>query len=238
MAGGVKLTGARGKGPTAHGSKNQKHRANEGERANTSMPRNRPEGKAGAADTMAGGMELADVCGKGAKSHETRNETHGEGEGTTASSPRAKIGGGDGSETTATRTARSVVGGAPPCGSCGRDEAKTERGQQGAREGGARLPFNEAEGNGRTRPRRASWRRLLQRQERAVAEPRGVGDGADRWGPGVSCWARQLPGAARLGRHDARGWAAGAKLGRAGKGWAGALAVVLGRGERNGHGAE
>jgi len=146
MAGGVKLTGARGKGPTAHGSKNQKHRANEGERANTSMPRNRPEGKAGAADTMAGGMELADVCGKGAKSHETRNETHGEGEGTTASSPRAKIGGGDGSETTATRTARSVVGGAPPCGSCGRDEAKTERGQQGAREGGARLPFNEAEG--------------------------------------------------------------------------------------------
>ena len=136
MAGGVKLTGARGKGPTAHGSKNQKHRANEGERANTSMPRNRPEGKAGAADTMAGGMELADVCGKGAKSHETRNETHGEGEGTTASSPRAKIGGGDGSETTATRTARSVVGGAPPCGSCGRDEAKTERGQQGALEGG------------------------------------------------------------------------------------------------------
>ena len=48
MAGGVKLTGARGKGPTAHGSKNQKHRANEGERANTSMPRNWPEGKAGA----------------------------------------------------------------------------------------------------------------------------------------------------------------------------------------------
>ena len=137
MAGGVKITGARGKGPTGHGSKNQKHRANEGERANTSMPRNRPEGKAGAADTMAGGMELADVCGKGAKSHETRNETHGEGEGTTASSPRAKIGGGDGSETTATRTARSVVGGAPPCGSCGRDEAKTERGQQGAREGGS-----------------------------------------------------------------------------------------------------
>jgi len=53
---------------------------------------------------------------------------------------------------------------------------------------------------------------LLQRQERAVAEPRGVGDGADRWGPGVSCWARQLPGAARLGRHDARGWAGVAGL--------------------------
>ena len=58
MAGGVKLTGARGKGPTAHGSKNQKHRANEGERANTSMPRNRPEGKAGAADTMAGAESI------------------------------------------------------------------------------------------------------------------------------------------------------------------------------------
>ena len=39
-------------------------------------------------------------------------------------------------------------------------------------------------------PRRASWRRLLQRQERAVAELRGEGDGADRWGPGVSDWAQ------------------------------------------------
>ena len=57
MAGGVEITGARVTWPTGHGSKNQKHRANEGERANTSMPRNRPEGKAGAADTMAGGRE-------------------------------------------------------------------------------------------------------------------------------------------------------------------------------------
>jgi len=179
MAGGVKLTGARGKGPTAHGSKNQKHRANEGERANTSMPRNRPEGKAGAADTMAGGMELADVCGKGAKSIETRNETHGEGEGTTASSPRAKIGGGDGSETTATRTARSVVGGAPPCGSCGWDEAKTERGQQGAREGGLGCLL--------TRPRatggRAHDARALNGGSALTGSGRGtreVGGGADR----------------------------------------------------------
>jgi len=81
---------------------------------------------------------------------------------------------------------------------------------------------------------------LLQRQERAVAEPRGVGDGADRWGPGVSCWARQLPGAARLGRHDARGWAGVAGLlarswaERERVGWA--LATVLGRGKKNGHG--
>jgi len=105
-------------------------------------------------------------------------------------------------------------------------------GAAGGARGGARLPFNEAEGNGRTRPRRASWRRLLQRQERAVAEPRGVGDGADRWGPGVSCWARQLPGAARLGRHGACGWAGAAgpsgKRGRR----AGLLAAVLGRGKK------
>ena len=78
---------------------------------------------------------------------------------------------------------------------------------------------------------------------------REVGGGADRWGPGVSGRARAVAGCgrrrgarllgwARLGRRRARGWAAGAKLGRAGKGWAGALAVVLGRGERNGHGAE
>ena len=208
MAGGVKLTGARGKGPTAHGSKNQKHRANEGERANTSMPRNRPEGKAGAADTMAGGMELADVCGKGAKSHETRNETHGEGEGTTASSPRAKIGGGDGSETTATRTARSVVGGAPLCGSCGRDEAKTEWGQQGAREGGLGCLLTRPRG-ARTLPRRASWRRFRLDRERALdaggwGRRRQVGPGRQRLGAAVA-WCGRRRGARLLGW--ARCWA-------------------------------
>ena len=136
MAGGVKLTGARGKGPTAHGSKNQKHRANEGERANTSMPRNRPEGKAWAADTMAGGMELADVYGKGAKSHETRNETHGEREGTTASSPRAKIGGGDGCPRGGGRrnpatSERRLLG--PPV----RERGEIGAGQQGRTRGGS-----------------------------------------------------------------------------------------------------
>ena len=149
MAGGVKLTGARGKGPTAHGSKNQKHRANEGERANTSMPRNRPEGKAGAVDTMTGGLELADVCGKGAKSHETRNEMHGEREGTTASSPRAKIGGGDGSETAACAEVDGEIRRPRNDGCWGLrcvSGAKLERGSRGAR-GGARLPFNEAEGH-------------------------------------------------------------------------------------------
>jgi len=134
---------------------------------------------------MAGGMELADACGKGAKSHETRKETHGEREGTTASSPRAKIGGGDGSETAATRTARTVVGGAPPCGSCGRDEAKMERGQQEGARGGARLPFNEAEGAGArgggaptTRVERARLRPRLDRDGgcgRKVGELTGGG---------------------------------------------------------------
>ena len=200
MAGGVKLTGARGKGPTAHGSKNQKHRANEGERANTSMPRNRPEGKAGAADTMAGGMELADVCGKGAKSHETRNETHGEGEGTTASSPRAKNGGGDGKETTETRTARTVVGGAPPCGSCGQDEAKMERGQQEGARGGLGCLLTRPRERGRAHDARRGGGSALTGSGRWMRE---VGGGADRWGPGVSGWARQLPG-----RRGARGcWA-------------------------------
>ena len=61
---------------------------------------------------------------------------------------------------------------------------------------------------------------------------REVGGGADRWGPGVSGWARQLPG-----RRGARGCWAGlsAKLGRAGEGRrAGLLAAVLGRGKELG----
>ena len=40
---------------------------------------------------------------------------------------------------------------------------------------------------------------MLRRRARAVAELRGEGDGADRWGPGVSCWARQRLGV-MLGR--------------------------------------
>jgi len=69
---------------------------------------------------------------------------------------------------------------------------------------------------------------LLQRRARAVAEPRGEGDGADRWGPGWqrlgagghgrlaaewaggACWAerpRRATGLARL-----RGWAAGKEM--------------------------
>ena len=48
---------------------------------------------------------------------------------------------------------------------------------------------------------------------------REVGGGADRWGPGVSGWARQLPGA---GDAEARGcWA--------GRGWAERERVGLGR---------
>jgi len=105
MAGGVKLTGARGKGPTAHGSKNQKHRANEGERANTSMPRNRPEGKAGAADTMAGGREHSGARETGTRHHETQIKRLGEVKGIIGSLTAGKKGVDGGSGKTATWTA-------------------------------------------------------------------------------------------------------------------------------------
>ena len=104
-------------------------------------------GELAQAITTAGGEGWSGGChgrrprahgarGLGDTNHETQNESHGEREGATASSPRARNGGGDGSETTATRTARSEIGGAPPCGSCGRDEAKMERGQQEGARGG------------------------------------------------------------------------------------------------------
>ena len=55
MAGGVEITGERVIWPTGHGSKNREHREVAGVLANTSRPRRRPEGKAGAAVAMAGG---------------------------------------------------------------------------------------------------------------------------------------------------------------------------------------
>jgi hypothetical protein len=39
---------------------------------------------------------------------------------------------------------------------------------------------------------------LLQRQARAVAEPRGDGDGADKWGQAVSGYGREEGAAAGL----------------------------------------
>jgi len=48
---------------------------------------------------------------------------------------------------------------------------------------------------------------------------REVGGGADRWGPGVSGWARQLPGA---GDAEARGCWAGHGSCWAARSWAGA----------------
>ena len=83
------------------------------------------------------------------KSHETRKEMHGEREGTTASSPRAKIGGGDGSETAARAEVDGEIRRPRNDGCWGLrcvSGAKLERGSRGAR-GGARLPFNEAEGH-------------------------------------------------------------------------------------------
>ena len=80
------------------------------------------------------------------------------------------------------RTARSEIGGAPPCGSFGRDEAKTERSSRGRVRGGARLPFNEAEATGGL-PRRATWARLRSGLSGRLPKE---GGGADAWGRAVS----------------------------------------------------
>jgi len=163
------------------------------------------------------------------KSHETRKEMHGEREGTTASSPRAKNGGGDGSETTATRTARTVVGGAPPCGSCGRDEAKMERGQQEGARGGLGCLLTRPRERGRAHDARRGGGSALTGSGRWTRE---VGGGADRWGPGVSGWARQLPGA---GDAEARGCWAGREAGPS-RGGKASWAAGCGAGPREGTG--
>ena len=55
MAGGVEITGARVTWPTGIGFRIREHREVAGVLANTSRPRRRPEGKAGAAVAMADG---------------------------------------------------------------------------------------------------------------------------------------------------------------------------------------
>ena len=65
---------------------------------------------------------------------------------------------------------------------------------------------------------------------------REVGGGADRWGPGVSGWARQLPGA---GDAEARGCWAGRGSCWAARSWAGAeraVGLAAGAGPREGAG--
>ena len=204
MAGGVKLTGARGKGPTAHGSKNQKHRANEGERANTSMPRNRPEGKAGAADTMAGGREHSGARETGTRHHETQIKRLGEVKGIMGSLTAGKDGDGDGSVTAGRAEVRTAAGGASPCVGCGRERGRNWSGAAGARERGLGSYLSRPRSGGGRSHDASRGRRLLQRRARAVAEPRGEGDGADRWGPG---WQRLGAGGA---------WAVGGRVGRRG----------------------
>jgi len=58
MAGGVKLTGARGSGARGHGSEIRRHREKAGEEGNSPRPSRRPEEKVGAAAAMADGQEL------------------------------------------------------------------------------------------------------------------------------------------------------------------------------------
>ena len=124
--------------------------------------------------------------------------------------------------------------------------AKFERGSRGAR-GGARLPFNEAEGHegGRSHDARAlNGGSALTGSGRGTRE---VGGGADRWGPGVSGWARAVAGCgrcrgarllgwARLGRRGARGWAERERggLGRWLWCWAAGKEMAMGPNERKG----
>jgi hypothetical protein len=122
------------------------------------------------------------------------------------------------------------VGEAPPCGSNGlrgTGENGVERGSRGRLGAGFDL---KKPGARRALPRRASWRRLLQRQARAVAEPRGEEDGLTR-GVGLSAVGRGKqardagPAVAWPSWARARGWAerlagrAGKRGGTLGWGW-------------------
>jgi len=229
MAGGVKITGARGKGPTGHGSKNQKHRAKEGERASTSMPRNRPEGKAGAADTMAGGREHSGARETGTRHHETQIKRLGEVKGIMGSLTAGKDGDGDGwpcGGEDGGRRSFSVRRLRP------RARAKLERGSRGAREG-ARLLFIEAEERRGTLPRRQSWAAVAAapgaggcRAARGRRRRRQVGPGLAATGRagGVGGWRPSGPAGlagpngrgARPGWHGCgaglRCWAAGKEM--------------------------
>ena len=97
--------------------------------------------------------------------------------------------------------------------------------QQGAR-GGARLLFNKAEERGGRSHDARHGRRLLQHRVRAVAEPRGEGDGADKWGQAVSGCGREEGAAAGLAVVLGRRLAGRARLGAGGgrkqRRWAGA----------------
>ena len=228
MAGGVEITGARVTWPTGLGFRIREHRENERERANTSKPRNRPEGKAGAADTMAGGREHSGARETGTRHHETQIKRLGEVKGIMGSLTAGKDGDGDGSVTAGRAEVRTAAGGASPCVGCGRERGRNWSGAAGARERGLGSYLSRPRSGGGRSHDASRGRRLLQRRARAVAEPRGEGDGADRWGPGWqrlgagghgrlaaewaggACWAerpRRATGLARL-----RGWAAGKEM--------------------------
>jgi len=116
-----------------------------------------------------------------------------------------KIGGGDGSGTAGRAEVRSAAGGASPCGGCGQERGENWSGGSRGRARGGSAPICSGRGARGALPRCTErGRRLLRRRARAVAELRGEGDGADRWGPGVSGWEE---GGAAMVASRPFGWA-------------------------------
>ena len=230
MAGGVEITGARVTWPTGLGFRIREHRENERERANTSMPRNRPEGKAGAADTMAGGREHSGARETGTRHHETQIKRLGEVKGIMGSLTAGKDGDGDGSVTAGRAEVRTAAGGASPCVGCGREQGRNWSGAAGARERGLGSYLSRTRSGGGTLPRRQSWAAVAAapgaggcRAARGRGRRRHVGPGGQRLralgrlGGGCwrLCWAGSGAGlAAGAGPSEVRGWAGGWRGGK------------------------
>ena len=73
MAGGVKLTGARGSGARGHGSEIRRHREKAGEKGNSRRPSQRPEEEAEATGAMVGGQSSRTLVNRAPNGHEIPN---------------------------------------------------------------------------------------------------------------------------------------------------------------------
>jgi len=119
--------------------------------------RRRPEGKAGAAAPWPAAESSRTHPKQGLRPTKREISCTRRERGTRRSSQRGRM------ESTVAqgrrrRGRRTAVLGAPPCGSCGRDEAKMERGAREER-AGARLRLKRGQGAGRAIPRRVTWAR-------------------------------------------------------------------------------